>query len=110
MTVHFIGAGPGADAADAACRHADAGMGRGVDAFQQIGGNAENGQPLGRAEATSESFRSALAATGMRPDALAVPADRAGVITPFAEGSAPPARRRQGLRLRRRCRRRVPPC
>ncbi len=38
-----------------------------------------------RAEATSESFRSALAATGMRPDILAVPADRAGVIAPFAE-------------------------
>ncbi len=41
-----------------------------------------------RAEATVESFRSALAATGMRPDALAVPADRAGVIAPFAEGMA----------------------
>ncbi len=38
-----------------------------------------------RAEATIESFRSALAATGMRPNALAVPADRAGVIAPFAE-------------------------
>ncbi len=38
-----------------------------------------------RVEATSESFRSALAATGMRPDILAVPADRAGVIAPFAE-------------------------
>lgn len=38
-----------------------------------------------RAEATIESFRSALAATGMRPDALAVPADRAGLIAPFAE-------------------------
>ncbi len=38
-----------------------------------------------RAEATIESFRSALAATGMRPDALAVPADRAGVIAPFAK-------------------------
>lgn len=37
-----------------------------------------------RAEATAESFRSALAATGMHPDALAVPADRAGVIAPFA--------------------------
>lgn len=41
-----------------------------------------------RAEATAESFRSALAATGMRPDALAVPADRAAVIAPFAEGMA----------------------
>ncbi len=39
-----------------------------------------------RAEATSESFRSALAATGMRPDALAVPADRAGVIAPICRG------------------------
>lgn len=38
-----------------------------------------------RAEATIESFRSALATTGMRPDALAVPGDRAGVIAPFAE-------------------------
>lgn len=41
-----------------------------------------------RAEATAESFRSALAATGMRPDALAVPADRVGVIAPFAGGIA----------------------
>lgn len=38
-----------------------------------------------RAEATRESFRSALAATGMRPDALAVPEDRAAVIASFAE-------------------------
>ena len=38
-----------------------------------------------RAEATIESFRSALAATGMRPNALAMPADRAGVIAPFVE-------------------------
>ncbi|WP_367113500.1 cobalamin biosynthesis protein [uncultured Sphingomonas sp.] len=32
-----------------------------------------------------DSFRSALAATGTRPDALAVPVDRAAVIAPFAE-------------------------
>jgi cobalt-precorrin 5A hydrolase len=38
-----------------------------------------------RAGATCESFRSALAAIGTRPDALAVPADRAGMIAPFAE-------------------------
>lgn len=38
-----------------------------------------------RAEATRESFRSALAATGRRPDALAVPEDRAAVIASFAE-------------------------
>jgi cobalt-precorrin 5A hydrolase len=38
-----------------------------------------------RAEATHESFRSALAATGMRPDALVVPEDRAAVIASFAE-------------------------
>ncbi|MBB4047153.1 MULTISPECIES: cobalamin biosynthesis protein [Sphingomonas] len=41
-----------------------------------------------RAEATMESFRSALAQTGMRPDSLAVPADRTAVIAPFAGGMA----------------------
>lgn len=38
-----------------------------------------------RAAASAESFRSALAATGVRPDALAVPADREAVIAPFAK-------------------------
>lgn len=38
-----------------------------------------------RAEATPESFRSALAATRVQPDALAVPADRTAAIAPFAE-------------------------
>ena len=38
-----------------------------------------------RAEATPESFRSALAATGVHPDALAVPAVRAGVIASVAQ-------------------------
>ena len=32
-----------------------------------------------------ESFRSALSATGMRPEALAVPADRVAAIAPFAK-------------------------
>ncbi|MGE7206528.1 cobalamin biosynthesis protein [Sphingomonas sp. NPDC019816] len=38
-----------------------------------------------RAGATVESFRSALARTGARADGLAVPADRADAIAPFAE-------------------------
>ena len=45
-----------------------------------------------RTGATPDSFRSALAAAGIRPDALAVPADRAAVIAEFAEG--------QGLSVR----------
>lgn len=39
-----------------------------------------------RAGATMESFRTALAATGVRPDGLAVPEDRAVFIAAFAEG------------------------
>ncbi|WP_267435227.1 cobalamin biosynthesis protein [Sphingomonas sp. GM_Shp_1] len=39
-----------------------------------------------RAGATPESFRDALAATGVRPDGLAVPEDRAALIAGFARG------------------------
>ncbi len=52
-----------------------------------------------RAEATHESFRSALAATGMRPDALAVPEDRAAVIASFAEAERLPVHRIAADRL-----------
>lgn len=38
-----------------------------------------------RAGASLSSFRSALAATGMRPDSLAVPEDRAALIAAFAQ-------------------------
>ncbi|WP_343527343.1 cobalamin biosynthesis protein [Sphingomonas sp.] len=38
-----------------------------------------------RAGASPESFRSALAAVGVRPDRLAVPADRLALIAAFAE-------------------------
>ncbi|WP_230481950.1 cobalamin biosynthesis protein [Sphingomonas sp. Leaf21] len=38
-----------------------------------------------RAEATAESFREALAATGLSPDRLAVPEDRAALIAGFAQ-------------------------
>ncbi|MET4898212.1 cobalamin biosynthesis protein [Sphingomonadaceae bacterium jetA1] len=37
-----------------------------------------------RAAATAESFRDALAATGVRPDRIAVPADRLPQIADFA--------------------------
>ncbi len=39
-----------------------------------------------RAGATVASFREALAATGVRPDGLAVPEDRAALIAGFAQG------------------------
>lgn len=39
-----------------------------------------------RAEATIASFRDALAVTGIRPHALAVPEDRAALIAGFAQG------------------------
>ena len=38
-----------------------------------------------RAAASADSFRSALAATGIRPDRVAIPADRVAVLAGFAE-------------------------
>jgi cobalt-precorrin 5A hydrolase len=43
-----------------------------------------------RAGATPESLRDALAATGVRPDGLAVPEDRAALIAGFAQGEGLP--------------------